>query len=434
MKAPLHTQPFRPFFFLAALDAAAGVAVWLLAPLGIEPADFVAAPLAIWHRDELLYGAAPAMLTGVILTALPRWTRQKPVPLPFVYALAAVWLAARAAHWLAPGIAALPAGFFIGLVALILGYKAAAGRDRRNVKVVVLLVLLGAGALWSGGEPIAAAGEHGARLGLAAIMAILMVMGGRIVPSVTAAYLGRPAKALSPKWDGRAELFAGIAAVLALCAWVAAPALIITALACALAAAAHAVRLLHWQGWRTLRNSGVAVLHIGYAWIPAGFALAAAGPLDPGHAYDSAAIHAWTAGAIGLCSLSVMSSTIRRYAGTAFRVPPLLSTAYACALAAAITRLTAAFADAPAPWLWLSAAAWATAFALFLIVFGRALLPGRPSAPFPPPPRRPRRVTALAMTKTGTTISSAQSRPDYLPEQLSMSLYAPRLILTCLGV
>ncbi len=207
-----------------------------------------------------------------------------------------------------------------------------------------------------------------------------MVMGGRIVPSVTAAYLGRPAKALSPRWDRRIELGAGIAAVLALCAWVAAPALKITALACALAAAAHTVRLLQWRGWRTLRNSGVAVLHIGYAWIPAGFALAAAGPLDPVHAYGSAAIHAWTAGAIGLCALGVMSSTIRRYAGTAFRVPPLLSAACACGLAAALARLTAAFADAPALWLSFSALSWVAAYALFLAVFGRLLLPGRPAA------------------------------------------------------
>ena len=78
MIATAGTQPFRLFFLLAALDAIAGVAVWLAPPLGVDPYGFAPAGLAVFHREELLSGAAPAVFAGVILTALPRWTRRPP--------------------------------------------------------------------------------------------------------------------------------------------------------------------------------------------------------------------------------------------------------------------------------------------------------------------------------------------------------------------
>ena len=66
MNATTGTQPFRLFFFLAALDAIAGVAVWLAPPLGIDAYGFAPAGLAVFHREELLSGAAPAVFAGVI--------------------------------------------------------------------------------------------------------------------------------------------------------------------------------------------------------------------------------------------------------------------------------------------------------------------------------------------------------------------------------
>ena len=115
MNATTGTQPFRLFFFLAALDAIAGVAVWLAPPLGIDAYGFAPAGLAVFHREELLSGAAPAVFAGVILTALPRWTRRPPISPFIVYALAAVWLAGRVLHVFAPLFAAPAAAFFIGL-------------------------------------------------------------------------------------------------------------------------------------------------------------------------------------------------------------------------------------------------------------------------------------------------------------------------------
>jgi uncharacterized protein involved in response to NO len=375
MIATVGPQPFRLFFLLAALDAIAGVAVWLALPLGIEPSSFAPAGLAVFHRQELLYGAAPAMFAGVILTALPRWTRRPPLPVFAVYALATVWLAGRVLHALAPLLAGSAAALFIGLLTLAVASKVVPAKDRRNAKIVMLLAILAAGAAIAGDQPVAAAGEFGTRISLAAILGILMVLGGRIVPAVTAAYLAKPANAFSSRWGKRIELGAGATAALALTAWTVSPDLEAAAVACALAAAGQAIRLSLWQGWRATANPGVLVLHVGYAWIALGFAIAAANPFLPRLALMDSAVHAWTAGAVGLCSLGVMSSMARRYSGIAFQSPPLLSAAYACGLTAAVSRLLWAFLAGAGPmWSNLPALAWIAAYALFLFFFVQAPL------------------------------------------------------------
>ncbi len=378
MIATAHAQPFRPFFFMAALDAIAGVAVYALAPLGIDPEGFTATPLAVFHRQELLFGTVPAVFAGLILTALPRWTGRKAVTPFVVRALAAVWLASRAIHVFVPFAAAPAAAIFIGLLTLAVAFHVVAARDRRNFKVAILLAVLAAGAATAGSQPIEAGGEIGSRLSLAAILGLMIVFGGRIVTTVTEAYLGEPGKAFPPRWETRIEAVAAIATMLAVAAWVVAPSLEATALACAVAAISQFARLIQWRTWRITGKPEVLEFHIGYGWIPAGFALAAAGPLDRGLALGHAAVHAWMVGSFGLCSIGVMSSMIRRHTGSAFQSPPLLYAAYACALTAAGARLAADFlAGTGIAWLSLAAFSWIAAYTLFLLAFGNTLLRGR---------------------------------------------------------
>ena len=371
---PLRIRPFWPFFSLAALDAIAGVSIWLLPVLGFDPANLNGTPLAFWHRQELLFGMAPAMFTGFILTALPRWTRSPPVPAVIVAGLVLVWIAARIAHVFLPALAGAAAALSVGLLALFVAYRAAAARDSRNVKVVAILTLLALGSLLAGSEPIDAPDEVGSRLGLAAILGLLMVVGGRIVPSVTQAYAGKRGNAFPPIWENGIERASAMSAALALAAWITVPAAEITGFACAAAALVQTARLANWQFWRVIAKPEILVLHAGYAWIPAGFALLSAGLLIPDYSWSQASLHAWTAGAMGMCSLGVMSSMIRRHTRTAFKPQPLLSAAYACAFVAVVSRLEAIFSSsARAEWLNLSAMAWVSAFTLFILFIGRTL-------------------------------------------------------------
>ena len=370
-----RVQPFRPFFLLAAVDAIAGVGMWWAAVAGIIPANWAGTPIGIWHRQELLFGMIPAGLAGFLLTALPRWSGSDPISPPALGGLIVLWLAGRAAHVAAPAAAGPIAASFIAVLALIVLYQVIA-HDRRNIKVGALLVLLAAGALTSGEQPFAVAGEYGSRASLAAILGFGLIIGGRVVPTVTAAALAKPPETFHIRSWLWIEWVAAAAAVVGLGAWVVAPAAYATAVAGAVAAVSQTARLLQWRFWRTIGMPGVLVLHLGYGWIPVGFALVAVRLVRPDFWGTDAVVHAWAVGVIGLLCLGVWASMIRRQTGVPFEFSPLVTAAYACGFVAAVARLLAAY---PAganviSWLQMAAFAWIAAYALFLAGFAQKLL------------------------------------------------------------
>lgn len=373
--------PFRIFFVFAALDAIAAIAPWLPRLLGYATSDVAGVPLAVWHRDELLLGMMPAVLAGFVLTALPRWTRCAPASTRAVVALAGLWLAGRVAHVVSAesihGGALLSAIAFLFIVALslIAARQVIAGRAWREIKVVLLLAAFAAA---TGFQSLYPESVTALRLGLASVLAIVVVLGGRIVPALTAAWLearGQAAIKVRGNWF---EPTAAVAVIGALLSWAVAPEAELSALASGLACCAQAGRLARWQGWRAARSAPILALHVGYGWIPVGFALHAAAVFWPSAVSQAAAVHAWGIGAIGLMSVAVMASMIRRHARTPFAVSASLVLSLACAALAAPARIVAeATADSRHAWLLISACSWIAAFALFLFAFRKLLL--RPS-------------------------------------------------------
>jgi uncharacterized protein involved in response to NO len=373
--------PFRIFFVFAALDAVAAIAPWFPKLLGYAESDVAGVRLAVWHRDELLLGMMPAVLAGFVLTALPRWTRCAPESARVVIALAGLWLAGRVAHVvsaesihgsaLAPAIAFL----FIAALSLIAARQVIAGRAWREIKVVLLLAAFAAA---TGLQSLYPEGATALRLGLASVLALVVVLGGRIVPALTAAWLETRGQAAIKVRGNWLEPPAAVAVIGALLSWAVAPEAEVSALASGLACFAQAGRLARWQGWRAARSAPILALHVGYGWIPAGFALHATAVFWPSAVSQAAAVHAWGIGAIGLMSIAVMASMIRRHARTPFAVSAPLVLSLACAALAAPARIVAeATADSRHAWLLISACSWIAAFALFLFAFRKLLL--RPS-------------------------------------------------------
>lgn len=369
---PGRPRPFRPFFLLAALDAILGGGVWLP---GLDPAALTGEPAAIWHRNELLFGMMPAVLAGFVLTALPRWTRRPPPSSRTLALLVAAWLVGRAGHVVGAAWAMPAAAAFVLALAVLAGRQVVAANDRRNLKTVLLLALLAAASLLADREPAALPAGSGLRLSLATLLGLVLVIAGRVVPALTMAWLETAGRACRIVPSPRIELCAAVLAGAALAAWTLDPAGSATALAAAGACGAQASRLLRWQGWRVRRAPAILALHLAYGWVPAGFALAAAHARYPELVGPGAAVHAWAMGAIGLTSLAVMASMVRRQNRIAFALSAALSASLACGLGALAARL---LAEAPgydrAPLLVLAALAWAAAFVLFLIAFRAELL------------------------------------------------------------
>ncbi|MBT3700134.1 MAG: short-chain dehydrogenase, partial [Alphaproteobacteria bacterium] len=88
----LFTYAFRIFFLLGGLGAVLLIPVWVLMLGGhLDMPGYTGS--ASWHGHELVFGYAPAVITGFLLTAAYNWTGTPNVKGAPLVALALIWLA-----------------------------------------------------------------------------------------------------------------------------------------------------------------------------------------------------------------------------------------------------------------------------------------------------------------------------------------------------
>jgi uncharacterized protein involved in response to NO len=205
-----------------------------------------------------------------------------------------------------------------------------------------------------------------------------MFIGGRIIPSFTRNWLVRENPGRLPAPFDRFDMGSVGVAACALLLWAAVPVGGITAAGLALAAALHAARLIRWAGWRTGREPLLLVLHVGYGFVPIGFAFAACVAL--GILPASTAIHSWMVGAAGTLTLAVMTRASLGHTGRALTASLPTQAIYAAIVIAALARILAAIAPRwSGPLLDWSAMAWVAAFLGFCIIYGPVLWRARRS-------------------------------------------------------
>ena len=354
----LFSYGFRPFFLFSGVYAALAIAVWTLWLDGAAtmPAGF---PPVAWHAHELLFGYAIAAVAGFLLTAVPNWTGRLPVVGLPLLALFGLWALGRLAMalgaFLPPVALALLTLAFPVALAVLIAREVLAGRNVRNVKVVIVLAALCLAQLCFHVEVArTGASVFSERLAIAAYLLLVMIVGGRIVPSFTTNWIKRENPGRLPVPFGSFDKVA----------------MIVGGALLVVAAILHAARLARWAPDRVWAGKLVAVLHVAYAFIPIGFALAAANTFTADRAFDMAAIHCWAVGAIGLMTLAVMTRATRGHTGHALVAPPSTSLLYVLLAVAALARIGAVFMQTATPLLTLAGIAWALAFAGFAIVYG----------------------------------------------------------------
>ena len=376
----LFAASFRPFFYGAATYAAAAVPIWIWLYLsGIDTVAGMPAPR--WHAHEMVLGFLPAIMAGYLLSATPNWSGRLPVSGIPLLGLFAVWAAGRLVPPFVPVAAgvALDALFPLTMAGLFLREARAAPRpgSRHGLMLFPILAIITVADRIFAHDPAVA--PCFARLGIAIGALLIAAVGGRLVPSLTRTDLGTSGAAgRVPEPYGRFDLLVLLVASAALLAWVAVPFHPVTAGLCVGAGLLHLVRLARWRGWLLRRFDGVA-LHLGYAWLAAGTLLAglAADPfaLVP----PDAALHAFTAGAIGTMTLAVMT----RLATT--RGPGKRARRACCTVGLLLVNLGAALRvsapllpDLYAPLLVWSGLAWSGGFAGFVL---SGLLPASKARP-----------------------------------------------------
>lgn len=372
-------QGFRPFFLLAGVWAVAALALsfawmmgWVAMPSRFDPVR--------WHVHELLFGYVAAAMAGFLLTAIPNWTGRMPLQDRPLLGLAALWLAGRAATAFSSPIGPWPAALadlsFPLVFAAAMAREVVVGRTWRNLAPVLAVLLI---ALCNAVSHAATSGlieTDGVdlRLAIAVAVALIVLIGGRIVPSFTRNWLAKRGAAARPApfgWLDRAAL--GLSAP-ALAAWAVAPVSDVTGALAGLAAACNLARLVRWRGYATAGEPMVAILHVAYLWVPLGLGLIALGAWWPGLPQASAT-HALTAGAIGGMTMAVMSRATLSHTGRAARAGRGLTVAYVLVTLAALARVAAPAAGTmQVALLGVAALAWAGAFIAFLGVCGPMLL------------------------------------------------------------
>ena len=375
--SPLFSAGFRPFFLLGSLHAGLAILIWL--PVFTGELRLVTAFVPRdWHVHELLYGYLPAVITGFLFTAIPNWTGRLPLRGRPLILLVALWLAGRLGVTFSAGTGWLAAmlidAAFLFVVAAAAAREIIAGRKWNNLGVVGLVVLLfGGNVAFHLEAHFNGTAETGIRVGIAVVVLLISLIGGRIIPSFTRNWLVRENPGRLPVPFARFDMLTVAASAIALLFWIVQPDGTGTGVALAVAGAMQTIRLARWAGDRTARERLLLILHIGYAFVPLGFLLGAAAAF--GQVPAAAGIHAWMAGAAGVMTLAVMSRASLGHTGQPLTASAATQAIYVAIIIAAAARICAVLEPAHSlPLLYLAALAWAAAFFGFAACYGPTLV------------------------------------------------------------
>lgn len=361
--AALWSYGFRPFFLGGAIWAVLAMVLWIAALIhGLPLGGNLGAPL--WHAHEMVFGFASAVLAGFLLTAIPNWTGGLPVSGWPLIGLAAVWALGRvamagAALW-GVTLAAVADAIFLPLLLAVAAREIVAGRKWRDLKLLAGVAAIAIGNL---GFHVAADPAPWLRGAVAGYVLLILIIGGRIIPSFTRNWLAQRGATALPVPFGRFDIGVIAISALTLVIWVAAPQSSLLWAAALVAAALNAVRLARWRGIACRAEPLVFVLHAAYGFVPLGFlALAAA---QAGAIAAASALHVLTVGAVAAMMLAVMTRATRGHTGRALTASRVTVLSYLCLFGAAIARPLADLICG----LWLMEAAgalWISAFGLFI--------------------------------------------------------------------
>lgn len=380
----LFALGFRPFFLLAGLAALLLVPLWAVLWSSGTGAPGYYGGIA-WHAHEMLFGYTVAVVAGFLLTAVRNWTGVDTVTGGGLAALAALWLAGRIMPFLAApaGLIAAVDLLFVPALAVAIGMPLLRVRSKQPHNLIFIglltLLLVGNVLMHLPALGLADTWRAGTDLALGAIVILVAIVAGRVVPF----FIERGLQGgVQPRQWRAVE----IAAIVTVVAWILAklfaPGSGWHVAAAGLAAVVHGIRVAAWHVRPLWRVPLLWVLWLGLAWLAVGFlldALGAAGLVMP-----SLATHAFTAGTIGVLTLGMMARVSLGHTGRPMRSARAIDVAFGLVNAAAVVRvlLPLIVPGAYAGWIHLSATLWALAFLLFVGVYAPVLwqprVDGRP--------------------------------------------------------
>ena len=365
---------YRLLFGCGALWAVVVVALWVGALGGRWTLPIAMDPLA-WHQHEMLFGYLGAVIGGFVSAAMPNWTGRPTVTGWRVAAVGGLWLAARLAILFSVTVPPLVGAALDTLYLLVLLAYAAReifASGNRNKPILIILFLFATACALDHAAMMGALADpaFGVHMGFALVLLLIALIGGRITPAFTRNWLMRQGSSEGmPILPNRFDMAVIGTTALALAAWAADPASSVAAGLLIVAGGLQAIRLARWGGLKALSDPLVFVLHLSYAWLPAGLILLGCAMLYPLLPVSSA-VHALGAGAMGAMTLAVMTRATRGHTGRPLEADRATVLIYILVHGGALLRVIAPLL--PFDYIRVIAVAgglWAAAFLLFLLVY-----------------------------------------------------------------
>ncbi len=381
----LLSYGFRPFFLLALLFATTVIPLWITVYSGVLElhGSFSAVD---WHVHEMLFGYTAAVICGFLFTAIPNWTGRMPIRGWPLGLLVGLWVAGRIAMAGTGGIRppviimVIDSSFLVAVCLMILR-EVIAGRNWRNLMVVVpVLLFLAANILFHIEVITQGSSVYGRRLGIAVVIFLITLIGGRVIPSFTRNWLVKAGSMRLPIPFNRYDAVCLLTGAVALIAWVGVPDAAFSQWALAAAAVLHAIRLIRWRGYLTMRAPILLILHVAYGFIPVGMIVLALGQ-------QIAGLHLLGIGAIGGMTTAMIIRATLGHTGRALHLGPSLIAAFGLIMLAALIRSAAPSVQfGGVQGLEIAALLWTVGYGIILAKVGpwlwsKKLKPRRPNKP-----------------------------------------------------
>jgi len=379
----LFALGFRPFFLMAGLAAILLMGGWLLLLTPVTGFETYYGP-ALWHGHEMVFGFAAAVIAGFLLTAARNWTNVETLKGSALAGLVLLWLAGRLfallptllPSWL---IAVVDLAF-IPLLAVALAMPILRTDKKPQLIFVALLMLMFVANLLVHLvilDIIAISAELGVRLAVNAVLVIIVVMAGRVLPL----FIERGAPGSQPRkwpWLEKAAPLSMVALLLVELLQLD-PRLI--AVVAVVAAIVNGLRLWGWYSHRVWQVPLLWVLVLGYGWLVLGFIMTAAAML--GLIVESFALHAFAA-AISVLSLGMMARVALGHTGRLLQPARAMTWAFVLLNIAMFLRVFASliFPAAVNVLIFFAGFLVSVAFVIFVAVYlpilSKARIDGRP--------------------------------------------------------
>ncbi len=368
---------FRPFFALGALSSVVLLGVWLAVQAGAPVPLGPLGPI-VWHAHEMVFGFSAAIVAGFLLTASQSWSGVRGVHGRRLQLLVALWLAGRVlmlapVHWAI--VAAVDLAFLPALGLALWPYLKDPELKPERLLLVLLTVLTAANAMVHADALGLTSGTAlgGVRLGVYALVLMILFIGGRVVPFFTESSIARaqPRTRAWVEWSSHGSAWAFVVAQ------VVAPTSPVSAAIAFLAALANLARLVGWYVRRVRRVPLLWVLHAAYLWLVVGLALSGLASL--GLVAGTYAIHAFTVGGIGAVIHGMISRVSLGHTGRRLHPSAWTVVGFVAIHLAALVRVVVPLAlpSLQATAIQVSGGLWILAFGLFLVVYTPMLLAPR---------------------------------------------------------